>query len=69
MGKALLETPLVDIHAVCVESRLYHQALPGLPVVGRPGNALAIRMNWPGTVYWSSLLSQAIILVLGPNRF
>lgn len=41
----------------------------GLRVVRGSRNALEIGFNWPGAVYWSPLPSQAIILVLVPNRF
>lgn len=41
----------------------------GLRVVGGSRNALEKGFNWPGAVYRSPLPSQAIILVLVPNRF
>lgn len=69
VGQALSETPPICTHVpVYMESPLCHHVLLGVPAV-RSGNDLEIRINQLGTFYWSSLLSRAIILVLGLNRF
>lgn len=66
MEKALLEIPPIHIHAP-VYGKLtislgFAQSSCGREVRECLGNRNG---NWPGTVYQSSLLSQAIILVLG----